>query len=191
MSNTYSYDLVYDATVRAFDALYTNSRHSIRANWPKMTPAERHDAMRGLVHLRHVGQDPNKYLSRNETEAAWHQRARAFSAQYPAHSAASAYRVVPTPVGVAEGPMSHIWRFANGRGVLGHNLWHDWYTLAETFMHYDYDRTSGSKSYEAQQHAEKLINISERLCDRAAEVKAPCLKRNMLKFIHNFKSYDR
>ena len=194
MNQEYSYDQVYDATKRGFDALYKLSRNAAKAKWRELSPEDRQDVARGLVHLRHVGKNPAKYLSRAETADAWNARAKQFAADHSTQDTRVAYHIVPSPVGMAEGPISNIWFFANGRGALGGSLWNDWYTLADQFMNYDYNVTSTdefAKEHYATQNAEKLMTIAERMSDRAAEVTSPLPKRMLLQLAHKFKSYQR
>ena len=194
MNQNYSYDQVYDATVRGFDAMYQISRQSVKARWPYLSNKARCKVARGLVHLRHVGKNPEKYLSRAETADAWNARAKQFADDHALRNTLAVYLIVPTPVGMAEGPITNIWYLANGHGALGGSLWSDWYTFANQFMNYDYNITSGNASdreWAAQRNAEKIMNMSERLSDRAAEITAPHVKRAMLQFVHNFKSYQR
>lgn len=190
MTETYSIDDVYSAAKRGFGALYTISRKDIRAKWGKMTREEKYNTMRALVRLSGIAQEPEKFLSRQHTKAAWDARARRYAEAKKLADINSAYLIVANPVNIAESRASNALDFSynDGRTVGGgHST--DFYRLADALMNYDYCITSDKLRSTADTYARQTMALSERLIDRAAEINANCAKRLMLRVWHNCKEY--
>ena len=193
MKQEYSFEQVYDAAQRGFDALYTIVRHDVRGAWKKMNRAERYNAARGLVALRDVASAPDKYLSRAMTEDAWIDRAKKFAKEHDLPDIKSAYYIIQDPVGMSMRDFQNVLGFYYGDNKKlcgGYWNWQGYHNLADAFMRYDYERTSDSPVV-TQNKAAKVIGVSERICDRAAEVQANGIKREFLKLIHKCKSYNK
>lgn len=198
MKQEYSFDQVYDATQRGFNALYVIIRNDVKRVWKQMNRTERYTVMRALVNLRRIGMTPDLYLGRACTEAAWVARAQKFAKERGLAEVRSAYYIVPNPASMTLAQVQDALGFyyADGKKLVGgHWYWHNYYNLATDFMRYDYSRADDNpydnSPYSTQRHAAGVMERAERLSDRAEEIKAHGLKREWLKFVHNLKKYEQ
>lgn len=175
----YTSGQVYDAARTGLNAIYVIARNDIRKRWKHMTREQRYNAMRGLVVIGRVARDPQKYLSRANTEAEWCARAKAFAAAHNLH-VSEAYYFVQTPEGnVVNAAGKALFGNAYGGGGMHAEL----YNLTENIRRYDYQSTSQvpwSRGF-APKRATDIVATAKRLNDQATRIQSKLMRCKTLK----------
>lgn len=175
-------DLVRVMGQDALGAFYVVARNNVKATWNRMSRKEKYDAGRALALMARVAANPDKYLSRAQTDAAWCERAQKYAAAKGIDEN-YAYCIVSAPndiVTSAAMPALTARRYGSAE------LWSEYYNLTQQIMRYDYlvTITRGGSSL-VNENAEKIMRTANRMAKRAAVSSAPVWKRPLVMLAWN------
>lgn len=152
-------------------ALTDLARVRLKTCWEKMSLSDKCAAARSLVYMEQVAKNPKLYFSRENTEAAWHQRALDYAQQKKLHDLSGAYYIVQDPTGI-------VWHnarysFFNGNGA-------DYYNFCKSVQQWMYDNNS-------QTYATQIVDNATKYQNMLATESASCFMRPFVKMKQAFR----
>ena len=152
---------IFDAIAGGLQAFYVVARKKTQEKWKKMPRMNKYAAARALVVMRDVAKNPDKYFSRESTEAAWKLRASEYAAQ-KAVANGWAYYFVDTPVDVVASKADAA--FIEEPGLSSH-----FYGFCDAVKQWYYKATSSDLVQQAgaQQFAEDIVKRAREIRKQA------------------------